>query len=132
MKRNCANCGREYEIASFRLDSTVCPDCTPRFLSLPAKTQGGTCSVWQFVVTMHVFYLLFCPLILDGGFLTIPAAIYSLTVLLYFTVRFGIAKFRGYPILTRLQQVGLLALPVYGPIGFIVLFYWVQWMRYGD
>jgi hypothetical protein len=112
-----------------------CPDCKPGFLSKPlwfVPTQAGTCSVWQFVVFIHVLYLMIFPLLLDCGILSVPASIYSLTVLLYFAVRFGIARFKGYPILTRLQAFGLLALPAYGLAGFLTLFYFVQRLRYGE
>jgi hypothetical protein len=79
-----------------------------------------------------VLYLMIFPLLLDCGILSVPASIYSLTVLLYFAVRFGIARFKGYPILTRLQAFGLLALPAYGLAGFLTLFYFVQRLRYGE
>ena len=66
MERACPLCGREYAVRSFGLDSGHCAECRPRFLSRPlwfAPTEAGRRSVWQFVLTIHVFYiLLFLPL----------------------------------------------------------------------
>ena len=119
----------------FRLDSLVCSDCKQGFFATPpwfVQTEAGTRSVWRFVVYIHAIYLLIFPFVLDGGVLSYPASIYSLAVLGYIAVRFGIARFKGFPILTRLQALGLLALPAYGLAGFLVLFYFVQRLRYDD
>jgi len=134
MKRNCPICGNEYQVSTFRFDPMLCSDCKPGFFSKPiwfVPTQAGTCSVWQWVVTIHVLYLLIFPLLLDCGVWSIPASVYTVTVLLYFVVRFGVARLKGYPILSPLQAFGLLALPAYGLAGFLALFYCLQWLRYG-
>ena len=86
--------------------------------------------MWQFVVAIHICYILLFPLVMDCGVFSIPASLYSLIVLGYFTVRFTIAKFRCYPILTKIQTVGLLLLPLYGLAGFVALFHYVQKLRY--
>ena len=133
MKRECPVCGSEYDIGQVQFDPGFCAKCKPGFFSKPLwfiPTEAGTRSVWQFVVAIHIFYILLFPLIMDCGVFSIPASLYSLIVLVCFAVRFAIAKFRKYPILTKIQTLGLLLLPLYGLAGFVTLFHWIQKLRY--
>jgi len=133
MERACPLCGREYAVRSFGLDSGHCAECRPRFLSRPlwfAPTEAGRRSVWQFVLTIHVFYiLLFLPL--TCGALSYPASLYSFFVSVYSAGQFSVYGRRKHPILTKAQVIGLLLLPVYGLAAFLMLFFWVQELRYG-
>ena len=134
MKRQCVKCGAEYAIGQLSFDSGFCPKCKPSFLSLPQwfePSPAGTRSVWLFLVAVHVLYLPFLSLLLDGGVISIPGSLYGVLVLLYFAVRFAVAKLRGWPILTRAQAIALLLLPGYGLAIFIALFHLAQRIRYG-
>ena len=134
MKRTCPECGTEYTILPFRLDSGLCAACKPGFLAKPLwfmASEAGTRSVYQFALVIHLLYALFFPWLMDCGGLSYPALIYSLSVCIYFGCQFPIPGRSKYPILTRTQKIGILLLPLYGLVGFVVLFHWVQKLRYG-
>ena len=134
MERKCIICGTEYPVRSFWPDSGFCPNCKPAFLSAPLwfhRSPAGTRGVWQFLVVIHAVYFVFFSLLLDGGVLSVPVGVYSLSVFFYFVVRIPIGHQRGYPILTRRQIAGLLLLPLYGPVAFTFVFHFAQRLRYG-
>ena len=135
MTGKCPTCGKEYSVTVFRPDSGFCPEHT-RFCSNPLwfnPTPACTRPVWRLVVVIHAGYLLFFfPLLnIMTSDVGIPVSVYALTVVVYFGIRFAVAKRRGYPILTGFQRIALLLLPFYGPVGSFWLFYLGQVIRYG-
>ena len=86
--------------------------------------------LWRTLLAVHVI-LLFLFGLLDCDEISEPVGIYCVTVLVYLVIRFVIAKFKGYPILSRTQAILLALLPVCGPILFTALFYGGQLIRYG-
>ncbi|MBP7276401.1 MAG: hypothetical protein KBA51_09390 [Kiritimatiellae bacterium] len=134
MKRKCQKCGGEYTIGPWSFDPGLCRPCKPGFLDPPLWMQpipAGTKDLWRTVIVIHVILLILLSLLMDGGVISIPGSVYCLTVMLYITVRFVIARFNGYPILTKAQAIGLLLLPAYGPALVITLIHWVQHLRWG-
>jgi len=134
IKRQCIKCKGEYVIRTFSFDSGFCPDCQPRFFSWPQwseRSPAATRSLWLLLVALHIAFLPFFALLLDGGVISIPGSLYCITAILYFAVQFGLVRATGWPILTRLQVVALLLLPAYGLAVFVALFYLSQRIRYG-
>ena len=134
MEGKCISCGASYNLRNLRPDSGFCPNCTPPFLSPPLwlrRSPAGTRSAWQFLITIHIVYLIVFSMLLDGGVLSVPMGIYSLSVVLYFVSRLLVANRKGFPILSRPQAVGLLLLPLYGPTIFVFIFHVGQRLRYG-
>jgi len=134
MKRHCAKCETEYELRTFYFDSGFCCQCKPGFLSAPLWFQpspAGTRKLWQSVVILHIILLFLFSLLIDGGEISVPGSAYCLTFLLYFGFRFILAKFKGYPILSRLQVIALLLMPLYGLGLFVFIFHLVQRIKYG-
>lgn len=80
------------------------------------------------MLAIHIaLYLLMC-LSCDFGE---SLAYYCLTVVVYFTVRMFIARFKGYPLLKRHQAIAVFLLPAWGPFFFVALFHYVQQLRWG-
>lgn len=134
MKRYCAKCGVEYKLRSFGFDSGFCFECKPGFFSLPAwlrASSAATRRLWHSSACLHVFLLLILSVLMDGGAFSIPGSLYCLTVLLYLAFRITLSEWKGYPILSKLQAVGLFILPVYGLPFFLFVFYIVQRTKYG-
>ena len=135
MKRQCKKCGAEYTLGHLSFDSGLCLKCKPGFFSAPIWLQpipAGTKDLWRTVIVLHMVMFILSGMILDCGEISIPSMIYCLTMLIYFAFRFVLARFKGYPILSKFQAVGLLLLPLYGPVLFIYVFYLGQKIRYGS
>lgn len=92
---------------------------------------AGTKDLWRTVIVIHVILFFLFGMLLDGGEVSIPGGLYCLTVIGYLLIRFAVARLRGYPILTKPQAVAFLLLPAYGLAFMIVLFHWVQRLRWG-
>jgi len=134
MNRSCEKCGDEYTLGQLSFDSGLCPKCKPGFFGAPLWIQpshAGTRDLWRTVLVIHVILFFLFGMLLDCGELSVPGGIYCLTVIAYLTVRFLIARLRGYPILTKTQAVALLLLPAYGPALVVTLFHWAQRLRWG-
>jgi len=134
MKRKCQKCGGEYTIGQLSFDPGLCRQCRPGFLGAPLWMQpipAGTKDLWRTVIVIHVILFFLFGMLLDCGELSVPGGIYCLTVIGYLSVRFLVARFRGYPILTKAQAVALLLLPAYGPVLVVSLFNWAQRVRWG-
>ncbi|MDD5705529.1 MAG: hypothetical protein PHR35_06355 [Kiritimatiellae bacterium] len=132
--KECQKCGGEYSIGRLSFDPGVCGQCKPGFFGPPLWLQpipAGTKDLWRTVIVIHVILFFLFGLLLDGGVISFPGSLYCLTVVIYLLVRFVVARFRGYPILSRAQAVGLLLLPAYAPAFMIALFHWVQRLRWG-
>jgi hypothetical protein len=113
--RTCTICGQPYRLASFRLDSGACSSCRPqRFALVWPHGPDTTRSIWHAVSAFHLVYLFLLLIILSTD-LT-GAAIYSLAVAAYCLVRMAIGRIRGYPTLTRRQEIVLLFVPIWGPV----------------
>jgi hypothetical protein len=134
VKRRCLKCGSDYELARLSFDSGLCGHCRPGFLGAPLWMQpshAGTEDLWRTVIVIHmILFFLFAPM-LDCGMVSVPGGLYCLTVIVYLAIRSTVARFKGYPILTRTQAVAFLLLPAYGPAIVIALFHWAQRMRWG-
>jgi hypothetical protein len=134
MKRTCQKCGGEYTLGQVSLDSGLCSKCRPGFLGTPLWMQpipAGTKDLWRAVIAIHVILFFLFGLILDCGEVSVPGRLYCLTVTVYLLAQFAVARFRGYPVLTKVQAIALLFLPAYGPAFMIALFRWVQRLRWG-
>lgn len=134
MKRKCQKCGGEYTLGQLSLDPGLCGQCKPGFFGAPLWMQpipAGTKDLWRTVIVIHVILFFLFGLILDCGEVSVPGGLYCLTVIAYLMTRFAIARFKGYPILTKPQAIALLLLPAYGPAFMIVLFHWGQRLRWG-
>ena len=95
------------------------------------SSQAGTRDLWRMLLVVHaILYFLF-GLLLDMGELSRPGGMYCLTIVIYLSIRFVVARFKGYPIHAKTQAVVLCFLPVWGPLLFVALFYWAQRMRWG-
>ena len=94
-------------------------------------TPADTRALWKMILIIHVFMLFLFGLLPDDGGIRYPGCAYSLTVIVYLTIRFTVARFKGYPLLSKGQALALLLLPVYGPVIGIALFHWVQRIRWG-
>ena len=93
--------------------------------------EAGTRDLWRTVLAIHIILFFIFGLTLDSGEVSIPGGLYSLTVVFYLLIRFHIARFKGYPILTKKGAIAFLLLPLYGPAVVISLFHWAQRMRWG-
>ncbi len=134
MMKKCQKCGNEYPVGTFSLDAGLCGHCKPGFFGAPLwmqPVQAATRDLWRTVLVIHVILFVLFGLILDGGQLSLPGSLYCQTVVLYLCVRFVVARFRGYPILTKTQAVAFLTLPGHGLVLFLTLFYWAQRLRWG-
>lgn len=142
MKRTCSVCGKEYEVKFFRLDWGNCGEhpVSEWFEVAPSgwdePTPEATRVVWAHMVRLHVALFLFFAFCLGSvlcsvGYIGEALGAYAMAVLLYFAVRFAIAGFRGYPVLTVGQKLWLLWMPLWGPV-LAMVFMWVgQVLRYG-
>jgi len=122
--RHCAKCHAEYTLGPISFDSGFCPKCRPRFLSAPLCLQpipAGTRDLWLLMIGIHVI-IFFTFGAIPSAEISIPVSIYCVTVFLYVGFRFVLAKFRGFPVLSRFQAIALLLLPLYGPALFILVF----------
>jgi len=126
MQDVCKICGRRYAGRSFRLDDK------------PNGYTGrgqGTRALWRFITLIHVILFLFSAVIVPcpcGGYgVDITLTLYTGTAMVYFSVRFFIAAFKGYPILSRFQVGALLLLPVWGLAEFAGLFIIVRLLTHG-
>ena len=124
MKRTCPVCGAEYKAPSLGLDSGFCALHKPSFFSKPIwmhQSPAGTRALWHLLVSMHLWCAMLSCTLLDGGEVSMPVGLYSLAIIIYFAVRLTLARFRGCPVLSRLQTVMLLLLPLYGPVAVVAL-----------
>lgn len=134
MKRKCQKCGEEYQLGQLSFDSGLCGQCKPGFFGEPLwmqPVQAGTKDLWRTVLVIHVILLFLFGLIRDCREISTPGGLYCFTIILYLTLRFVIARFKGYPILTKNQAVALLLLPAWGPFLSVALFNWAQRIRWG-
>ena len=134
MKRTCPVCGAEYEVPSLRFDSGFCAQHKPSFFSKAIwlhPSPAGTRALWQLLVSVHIFYAILFSMLIDGGEISTPVGVYSLAIVIYFAVRLTLARSRGCPILSRLQTVMLLLLPLYGPAAAAALCLLVRLLREG-
>ena len=95
------------------------------------RSPAGTRALWDLLVSVHIFYAILSPMLLDGGEVSTPVGLYSLAVVIYFAVRLTLARSRGCPALSRLQNIMLLLLPLYGPVAVVALCFLVRLLR-GD
>ena len=138
MKKKCQKCGHDYTPCQLAFDSGLCRQCKPRFFGPPCwaplwmqPVQAGTRDLWKALWVVHgVLFVLF-GLLLDSGELSTPGGVYCLTIVLYLAVRFAIARFKGYPVLTKCQRVAFVLLPIWGPCLSVSLFHWAQRARWG-
>jgi hypothetical protein len=134
MTRACQVCGKDYPVNWLSYDNGFCPAHQPGFLDWPipyCRTPAHTEVIWRSVRRIHLFFFVFF-LILGGLFDPLAlGAVYGLVVLLYFAVRFTIARIKGYPILTRFQSLALELLPLWGLAVFVTLFYLAWHIRTG-
>jgi hypothetical protein len=132
MKRTCPVCGEEYEVPPFHLDWGCCLQHGTYLISKPlwfVPSPEGTRSLWRILFAMHFIYLCFFSLLLCNDML--PLQYYSMAMVLYFGVRLAIGRYRGYPVLTKLQSIGLALVPLYGPVLSIAIIYQGQAIRFG-
>ena len=135
MKHTCPVCGEEYEAPAFHLDGGCCPKHAGSFFSKPlwfVPAPAGTQSLWQILMAIHFIYLFFLSMLLCSEPPIQAIESYSLAMFLYFGSRLVIGRYRGYPILTKRQAIGLALLPLWGPVLTSALFYLGQVMRYGS
>ena len=82
-------------------------------------------------MVLHVIMFFLLRMLLDGGEISTPGGIYCLTVIHYLAIRFVIAQFRGYPILSKNQALAFFLLPIYGLPLAITLFNLANHIRWG-
>jgi hypothetical protein len=134
MKRTCPVCGARYAVPLLRLDSGFCALHKPSFFSKPAwmhRSPAGTRALWDLLVSVHIVYAIVFATLLDGGEVSTPVAVHSLAIVIYFAVRLTLARSGGCPVLSRLQTVMLLLLPLYGPVAVVALSLLVRLLREG-
>lgn len=135
MSRICARCGAEYKLRTFRENAGLCPNCSPRFFSLPVPFDGtpaATQPVWTMTIWLHVLEFIFLGLLLDAGVVSGPGRLYCLSVVVFLIIRGSVARWRGYPRLRTLEVMAYLLLPAYGLSIFVVLFHIAQVLRWGQ
>lgn len=135
MTRKCSKCDAEYTARQFSFDSGFCKNCKPGFWQRPLwleSSPAGTRDLWRQLIAVHVCFLFIFPLLLDNGEISIPGTCYTLAALAYLLARYLVAKLKGFPTLSKRQAATMAALPLYGPVAFLVLFYFVQRLRYGN
>ena len=105
---------------------------TTRFFAIPPRllpTIGSTRNLWGTVLIVHIGEAILFGSLLDCGTISIPGGVYCLTVILYLSLRFTIALFKGFPVLTRAQGLAFNFLPFWGPVFSITVFYLTQQFR---
>jgi hypothetical protein len=82
-------------------------------------------------MVIHIIYYFALSLILCNESHIQAIGTYSVAMVLYFGIRLAIGHYRGYPILTKRQAIGLALLPLYGPLLSLAVIYLVQAIKYG-
>jgi hypothetical protein len=134
MSRTCIKCGKQYEVSALRFDRAICADHDvsfwPEEITSP-QTPTKTRSIWLFLLIVHVILAMGCYTGWGDAEESV-LLVYSVAIVLYFAVRFAIAMFRGYPVLTQREAVALATLPLWGWAAFMGLFVIVQYVRFGS